>query len=95
MLAISTPPGVIIHSGDFKIDLSPLDNLVTDLPKISEYGRKGVLALLSDSTNAERSGHTLSEKTVIQKLEQLFKDASGKVVISCWEVEISSVESGK
>ena len=93
MLAISTPPGVIIHSGDFKIDLSPLDNLVTDLPKISEYGRKGVLALLSDSTNAERSGHTLSEKTVIQKLEQLFKDASGKVVISCFSSSIHRIQT--
>ena len=93
MLAISTPVGIIIHSGDFKIDFSPLDNLVTDLPKISEYGRKGVLALLSDSTNAERSGHTLSEKTVIQKLEQIFQHASGKVVISCFTSSIHRIQT--
>ncbi|MFN8009635.1 MAG: ribonuclease J, partial [Terriglobia bacterium] len=64
MLAITTPIGVILHSGDFKIDSSPLDGQVMDLPTIAEYGSRGVLALFSDSTNSNRSGYTPSESKV-------------------------------
>jgi len=63
-LAIETPVGVVIHTGDFKIDLSPLDGKLFDLHTFAEYGKRGVLALLQDSTNVERSGYTPSESAV-------------------------------
>src|SRR6202789_1824630 len=64
-LAIETPVGVVVHTGDFKIDLSPPDNNPFDLHTFAEYGKRGVLALLQDSTNVERSGYTPSERAVI------------------------------
>jgi mRNA degradation ribonuclease J1/J2 len=64
-LAVETPVGVIIHTGDFKIDLSPLDGHAFDLHTFAEYGKRGVLALLQDSTNVDRSGYTPSERAVI------------------------------
>ena len=71
-LAIETPVGVIIHTGDFKIDLSPLDDHAFDLHTFAEYGKRGVLALLQDSTNVERSGYTPSERAVIPRLDEVF-----------------------
>ena len=93
MLAISTPAGVILHSGDFKIDSSPLDGRVTDLPKIAEYGRRGVLALFSDSTNVERPGFTPSETAVIEKLDEIFHHAPGKVIVSCFTSSIHRIQT--
>jgi len=93
MLAINTPVGIILHSGDFKIDSSPLDGQVTDLPKIAEYGRQGVLALFSDSTNVDRPGFTLSETAVIEKLDEIFHHASGKVIISCFTSSIHRIQT--
>lgn len=80
-LAIKCPAGVIIQTGDFKIDTTPVDGDMIDLPRFSEYGKKGVLALLSDSTNAERAGYTMSEKTVGESFEQLFRKARNKRII--------------
>lgn len=80
-LAIRCPAGVVIQTGDFKIDTTPVDGDMIDLPRFSEYGRKGVLALLSDSTNAERPGYTMSEKTVGESFELLFRKARGKRII--------------
>ncbi len=74
-LAIETPVGVVIHTGDFKIDLAPLDDKAFDLHTFAEYGKRGVLALLQDSTNVERSGYTPSERAVIPRLRRgLFPD---------------------
>jgi len=73
-LSITTPAGVVFHTGDFKIDLEPIDGEVIDLPRISEIGARGVLLLLAESTNVERPGYTLSESTVGQKLEKIFLD---------------------
>lgn len=72
VVAIHTPVGTVIHTGDFKIDYTPIDGGIIDLGRIAELGNKGVLALLSDSTNAERKGFTMSEKTVGDVLEKLF-----------------------
>lgn len=80
-LAIRCPAGVVIQTGDFKIDTTPVDGDMIDLPRFSEYGRKGVLALLSDSTNAERPGYTMSEKTVGESFELLFRKARSKRII--------------
>lgn len=80
-LAIRCPAGVIVQTGDFKIDTTPVDGDMIDLPRFAEYGKKGVLALLSDSTNAERPGYTVSEKTVGESFEQLFSKASDKRII--------------
>lgn len=80
-MAIHTPAGIIIQTGDFKIDYTPVSGNVTDLARFGELGSKGVLALLSDSTNAERPGSTLSERTVGESFERLFKHAWDKRII--------------
>ena len=80
-LAIRCPAGIIIQTGDFKIDTTPVDGDMIDLPRFAEYGKKGVLALLSDSTNAERPGYTMSERTVGESFEKLFAKAKRKRII--------------
>ena len=92
MLAITTPAGTILHTGDFKIDSSPLDGQVMDLPTIAEYGSRGVLALFSDSTNSERSGFTPSETTVIERLDEIFHHARKKVVVCCFTSSIHRIQ---
>lgn len=80
-LAIRCPAGIIIQTGDFKIDTTPVDGDMIDLPRFAEYGKKGVLALLSDSTNAERPGSTMSESAVGESFELLFRKAKSKRII--------------
>ena len=80
-LAIRCPAGVIIQTGDFKIDTTPVDGDMIDLPRFAEFGKKGVLALLSDSTNAERPGSTMSERVVGESFELLFREARNKRII--------------
>ena len=80
-LAISSPAGLILQTGDFKIDTTPIDGEVIDLARIAKLGEKGVLCLLSDSTNAQRPGFTASEKTVGESFERLFQKADGKRLI--------------
>lgn len=92
MLAITTPVGTILHTGDFKIDSSPLDGQVMDLPTIAEYGSRGVLALFSDSTNSERPGFTPSETTVIERLDEIFHHARKKVVVCCFTSSIHRIQ---
>jgi ribonuclease J len=87
-LAIETPVGVIIHTGDFKIDLSPLDGKSFDLHTFAEYGKRGVLALLQDSTNVERSGYTPSERAVIPRLNEVFSQTKKKLFFSCFSSSI-------
>src|ERR1051326_8719222 len=72
-LAIRTPVGMVIHTGDFKIDPTPIDGKLFDLHTLAAYGDQGVLALFSDSTNAERPGYTASERTVNDRLESIFR----------------------
>ena len=80
-LAIRCPAGVTIQTGDFKIDTTPVDGDMIDLPRFAEFGKKGVLALLSDSTNAERPGSTMSERVVGESFELLFREARNKRII--------------
>jgi ribonuclease J len=87
-LAIETPVGMVIHTGDFKIDLSPLDGKLFDLHTFAEYGKRGVLALLQDSTNVERSGYTPSESAVIPRLDEIFSRTKKKLFFSCFSSSI-------
>ncbi|MGA2634481.1 MAG: ribonuclease J [Terracidiphilus sp.] len=87
-LAIETPVGIVIHTGDFKIDLSPLDGNAFDLHTFAEYGKRGVLALLQDSTNVERSGYTPSERAVIPRLDEIFSQTKKKLFFSCFSSSI-------
>jgi ribonuclease J len=87
-LAIETPVGIIIHTGDFKIDLAPLDDKAFDLHTFAEYGKRGVLALLQDSTNVERSAYTPSERAVIPRLDEIFSQAQKKLFFSCFSSSI-------
>ncbi len=80
-LAIRCPAGIIVQTGDFKIDTTPVDGDMIDLPRFADYGKKGVLALLSDSTNAERVGSTMSESSVGDSFELLFRKAKGRRII--------------
>ncbi|MCM1579359.1 MAG: ribonuclease J, partial [Ruminococcus sp.] len=80
-LAIHTPAGIIIHTGDFKVDYTPIDGGIIDLARFAELGSRGVLALMADSTNAERPGCTPSERTVGESFEKLFAKADGKRII--------------
>src|SRR5579864_1553433 len=87
-LAIDTPVGVVIHTGDFKIDLAPLDDKAFDLHTFAEYGKRGVLALLQDSTNVERSGYTPSERAVIPRLDEVFSRTKKKLFFTCFSSSI-------
>jgi ribonuclease J len=87
-LAIETPVGVIVHSGDFKIDLSPPDGKAFDLHRFAEYGKRGVLALLQDSTNVDRPGYTPSEWAVKPRLDELFSRTKKKLFFSCFSSSI-------
>lgn len=80
-MAIHTPAGVLIHTGDFKVDYTPIEGGIIDLARLAELGNKGVLALMSDSTNAERPGFTMSERKVGESFERLFSKADGKRII--------------
>lgn len=80
-VAVTTPAGIIVHTGDFKIDTTPIDGEVISLGRFAELGKQGVLALLADSTNAERPGYTPSERIVGASFQNLFKKADGKRII--------------
>src|SRR5579871_1927280 len=87
-LAVTTPVGVIIHTGDFKIDLAPLDDKAFDMHTFAEYGKRGVLALLQDSTNVERPGYTPSESAVRPRLDEIFSRTKRKLFFSCFSSSI-------
>jgi ribonuclease J len=87
-LAIETPVGIIIHTGDFKIDLAPLDGKLFDLHTFAEYGKRGVLALLQDSTNIDRTGFTPSESAVIPRLDEIFSRTKKKLFFTCFSSSI-------
>ncbi|MGN0994684.1 MAG: ribonuclease J, partial [Butyricicoccus sp.] len=81
-LAIRTPLGTIIHTGDFKIDLTPVDGQMIDLARFAELGKEGVLLMMSDSTNVERPGYTMSEKVVGASFENYFKNCDSRIIIA-------------
>ncbi len=91
-LAIRTPVGVVIHTGDYKMDSTPPDHQPFDLHAFARYGQQGVLALFSDSTNVERPGYTPSERAVATRLEELFRSAPRKVLISCFASSIHRIQ---
>lgn len=91
-VAVTTPVGVVVHSGDFKIDETPVIGPPTDLERLNEYGDRGVLALLADSTNAERPGRTASERAVIPALEKVFEQAEGRIVLSCFTSSVHRIQ---
>ncbi|WP_296694082.1 ribonuclease J [Ruminococcus sp.] len=92
-MAIHTPAGVIVHTGDFKVDYSPIDGKIIDLARFGELGSRGVLALMADSTNAERAGYTHSERTVGESFDKLFQKGEGKrIIIATFSSNIHRVQ---
>ena len=92
MLAITTPAGTVLHTGDFKVDYTPIDNQLMDLGRIAELGNKGILALLSDSTNAERKGFTMSESSVGEVFDRLFQNNSKRIVVATFASNVHRVQ---
>ena len=91
-LAIQTPVGVVVYTGDFKIDHTPLDGQKMDLAAFGKLGQEGVLLLMSDSTNAERQGYTMSEQRVGESLDDLFEQAHGRIVLATFSSNISRIQ---
>jgi ribonuclease J len=91
-LAIHTPLGVLIHTGDFKVDPTPTDNKMFDLHAFAEYGKEGVLALFQDSTNVERKGYTPSERAVRRKFDEVFAHTKRRLFISCFSSSIHRIK---
>ena len=92
MFAINTPVGTIMHTGDFKIDFTPIDGEIMDLGRIAEIGNKGVLALMSDSTNSERKGYTMSESSVGEVFDKLFTHCSKRIVVATFASNVHRVQ---
>jgi ribonuclease J len=91
-IAIHTPLGVVLHTGDFKIDYTPIDGQVADLGRFAELGKKGVLCLLADSTNVERSGYSTTESTVGTTFERLFGNAEGRILVATFASHIHRIQ---
>lgn len=91
-LAIRTPQGVLIHSGDFKIDHTPVDGNQLDMARFGAYGEQGVLALFSDSTNVEREGYTVSEKDVGVTLRQILQEKSGRIIVAVFASNLHRIQ---
>ena len=92
-LAIKTPVGTVVHTGDFKVDYTPMDGAPINLGRLAELGQEGVLALLCDSTNAERPGYTMSEKKVAATFNELFQRADGRVIIAMFASNVHRIQS--
>ncbi len=91
-LAISTPIGVVVHTGDFKIDVSPINSEMIDLTRFGELGKQGVLALLSDSTNVEKAGHTDSERKVGDGFEKLFYGCTKRIIVTTFASNVDRIQ---
>ncbi len=91
-LAIKSPVGTVVHTGDFKIDYTPIDGELIDLGRLAELGNEGVLALMSDSTNSERKGYTMSEKTVGDVFERLFQGCRKRIVVATFASNVHRVQ---
>lgn len=91
-LAIKTPLGTIIHTGDFKIDITPVQGKMIDLPRLGQLGNEGVLALLSDSTNVEKPGHSASERKVGETFDMLFKNCDQRIIITTFASNVHRLQ---
>lgn len=91
-IAIHTPIGIILHTGDFKIDFTPIDGSVADLARFAEIGKKGVLVMLADSTNVERPGYTMSERTVGEAFENIFMKAKGRIIVATFASNVHRIQ---
>ena len=91
-MCITTPEGVIVHTGDFKIDYTPIDNQYMDLQRFAEIGSKGVTLLMADSTNVERPGHTMSEKSVGAELNKIFVSSSKRIIVATFASNIHRMQ---
>jgi ribonuclease J len=91
-LAVETEVGLIMHSGDFKFDSTPVDGRPTDFSKLADFGRRGVLLLLSDSTNAETPGYTPSERTIARIFENIYAQAKGRIIVATFASNISRIQ---
>ena len=92
MLAIHTPVGVVLHTGDFKVDFTPIDDQLMDLGRIAELGNKGILALMADSTNSERKGYTMSERTIGEVFDRLFQNNKKRIVVATFASNVHRVQ---
>lgn len=91
-LAINTPIGTVVHTGDFKVDSTPIDGEMIDLARLGELGKKGVLALMSDSTNVERSGYTMSERTVGDTFDEFFRRCNSRIIVATFASNVHRVQ---
>jgi ribonuclease J len=91
-MAIETPYGLVVHTGEYKFDYTPVDGKLTDYGALAGYGRRGVLALMADSTNAERPGYTPSERIISEAFEKVFTQARGRIIVSTFASNISRVQ---
>ena len=91
-LGIDTPEGLVIHSGDFKFDHTPVDSWPTDYAKLGEFSGRGVLVLMADSTNADKRGWTPSERVIEPALDHVFRTASGRIIVATFASVISRMQ---
>ncbi len=91
-LALHTPVGVVIHTGDFKIDYTPIQGKAFDLARLAELGKKGVLLLMCDSTNAERPGYTMSERTVGETFDEIFVNARSRIIVASFASNVDRIQ---
>ena len=91
-LAITCPAGTVVFTGDFKVDFTPIAGEMTDLQTLSNWGSKGVLALLADSTNVEKPGYTMSERKIVETLRNIFKEAKGRIIIAMFASNLHRIQ---
>ncbi|MGM9933859.1 ribonuclease J [uncultured Clostridium sp.] len=91
-IAIHTPLGVVLHTGDFKIDYTPIDGQMMDFARLAEIGRKGVLVMMADSTNVERPGYTMTEKVVGETFNRLFGKATGRIIVATFASNVHRIQ---
>ena len=91
-LSIKTPVGMVVHTGDFKFDYTPVDGKMTDFRRLADLGNKGVLVMMADSTNAEKTGHTLSEKTVGAAFNREFANAQGRIIVATFSSNVHRIQ---
>lgn len=91
-IAIHTPLGVVLHTGDFKVDFTPIDGEPMDFGRFAEIGKKGVLAMLSDSTNVEKPGYTMSERVVGENFERIFDKATGRIIVATFASNVHRIQ---
>ena len=91
-IAVHTPLGVVLHTGDFKIDYTPIDGMQTDFGRLAELGKKGVLVMMADSTNVEKPGYTLTERTVGETFKRLFAKAEGRILVATFASNVHRIQ---